>query len=142
MTYCLFPSGSSTHLDISGCRWISLDIVEYCWIRKDIYWISLGKIGYLFRHILEKISTEDIQEISSHIQKYPNHISIIDIHGYLSNRYGYPFLSKLNIHFRYPWHIHKVIQNIPISRDIQIYPITYPLYPCISMIAMEIRAAQ
>jgi hypothetical protein len=65
------PIGIS--LDISGYLWISLDISGYL---LDIFWHN----WISFRHIQEKISTDDIQEISTR----------------------YPDISKQHIHERYP----------------------------------------
>ncbi len=118
--YLLLLEGMAVHPMLAGVHlgvcpiWISLDIVGYLWILLDIigyHWILLDMKGYLldifgqnrisFRHIQEKISTQDIQEISKrypeiskphiderypliHIQEnihaYPNGISTSDIH--------------------------------------------------------------
>jgi hypothetical protein len=122
-------SGSSSHLDISGYLWIFLDIIGYERISLEYLWQNWTS----FRHIQEKISTDDIQEISmrypdiskKHIQAtYPLSLSMRDIHVYLSNKY--PRISII-IQIEYPLQISmkypsiNVIQKI--SYDIHRYQI-------------------
>ncbi len=82
--------------------WILLNISGYRWIWKDRKGYLLDFFGQnriSFRDIQEKISTGDIQEISRHIQIYPSHISMSDIHWNLSIKY--PRISML-IQIEYP----------------------------------------
>jgi hypothetical protein len=104
-----------------GYLWISMDIKGYPWIWKDIAWISVGNFGYLFGLIQKRYPLKKSLQYPDISITYPTHISMEDIHGYLSKHIlWYPSISKWNIHSRYPL-------------DIQcIYPSYIQRYPAIS----------